>query len=124
MEVVSADTSFSDPDADDNRGIAVTAVLITGSPEQNRLELSGVLRDGTIHRGVFTSVGGVSASAHPFNEEDVFDEAGDRLLGTADAEGWWYKTRLVSDARGGVIYRQTRGKGRVWETRDVPSSHV
>jgi hypothetical protein len=127
VEVVSADTSFSDPEADDNRGVAVSTVLIVGTPHHNQLQIAGTLRDGATHQGVFPAVGACCESDRKGDAEPpplglgVVD--GDRLLGTADANGWWYKTRLVAGTHG-ASYRQTRGAGRVWETRDVPFAHV
>lgn len=80
--------------------------MITGTLTSNQLILDGVLRDGALHRAGFKIVGGAKAGTE-----------GDELVGTCDDEGWWYKTKLVGDTG---LYRQTRGSGYKWETRNVP----
>ena len=47
VEVITADTSFSDTSKPDNRGAAIASVLVQGeSAEANHTEIAGVLRDG------------------------------------------------------------------------------
>lgn len=125
VEIVSCDTSFSDMLAADTRGVAASAVTIIGAPEHNRLVINGVLKDGAKHHTVHRAIGPGPVSG-----------GGDMLLGTATADGWWFKACIVvgggdesdSGASTEVMYRQTKGVGRRWETRDVrsalPSNHL
>ena len=46
IEIIDADTSYSDTSAADNRGIAVSEVLITGTEQDNQARIHGVLHDG------------------------------------------------------------------------------
>jgi hypothetical protein len=99
VEIVSADTSFSDTSAGDNRGKALALVEIVGSSTtNNQLELSGVLRDGSRYSTAF-------ARLHP---EGVDSTTGDPYLGKVlREEGWWIKAITVDDR-----YHLTRGHGR------------
>lgn len=112
VEVVSCDTSFSDTLAKDMRGVAVSSVTIIGSSGHSHLHVAGVLRDGVKHSGIYRPVG-----------VNPLPRSGDPLLGTVDDEGWWFKARISADQDHSdpsvVTYRQTRGTGRKWETRDV-----
>lgn len=107
LEVVSADTSFSDPKAPDNRGAAFSTVLIVGeSVDANRLEIDGVLSDGTEHRAVFPSLGGDGQGGE--------DPHVGRPL--PSSPGWWVQTRLKHPP---FAYRLITGHGRRWETKVV-----
>ena len=136
VEVVSADTSFSDPSGDkagDTRGAALCSVVISGpSVLRNHLEISGVLRDGAEYTARLQTLASPShvedgeAAGSVAQNKDGAD--GDPLLGTETEDGWWYKALLtppdeptcgLSGAAGTRRYRQTKGAGRRWETRDV-----
>lgn len=99
VEVISADTSFSDTDAADNRGVAVPGVLLQGPLEANSALIYGTLRDGRRHEARLACLGG--AGPH------------DEFVGTELVDGWWVKARLVSGA-----YLLCRGNGRSVEYRD------
>lgn len=105
---MSADTSFSDTAAADNRGCAVASVVIQGEPFANHLMLHGRLRDGR----------GYSCRLHTLAERGMAQDGsgGDGLVGTHTADGWWYKVRLSAEA----AYLMSRGDGRHVEYRDEP----
>jgi hypothetical protein len=96
LEIVSADTSYSDPTAPDNRGLAVSVVTIVGASRvDNHLECSGTLHDGTSHHSVFARL----------SVTDGIDESvGDTRLGTTwsqpphddDNDDWWVKALLLT----------------------------
>lgn len=98
VEIVSADTSFSDTSADDNRGRALALVEIVGhSSTDNSLKLSGVTREGSCYSSMYVRL----------HEDGVDESVGDPLLGTTlDSDGWWIKA-TVDDT-----YYLTRGEGR------------
>uniref|UniRef100_A0A7S4KAQ4 Calcineurin-like phosphoesterase domain-containing protein n=1 Tax=Odontella aurita TaxID=265563 RepID=A0A7S4KAQ4_9STRA len=104
VEVVSGDTSFSDTEAEDNRGLALSVVEIVGENAwDNQLRVSGVLRDGTEHRSLFGRL----------HEGGVDDTAGDAGLGTQLPGGWWVKASTPP------LYRLCRGMGRKVEYMSV-----
>ena len=107
VEVVSADTSFSDASAKDNRGSAVASVVIEGTPHENHTRLHGVLRDGRGYDGCLGTVGGA-----------LEPTGGDTVLGTQDTDGWWYKAFIPQDSGRGV-YLVSRGEGRHVQYKDV-----
>lgn len=110
VEVVTADTSFSDMRAADCRGAAVTAVLVSGeSADANQLEFFGTLHDGRQYHGRLATLGG-----------DGEGLGGDPLLGTEAAEGWWYKARVMGEGAT-EVYLQCQGAGRTVRYRDVPT---
>lgn len=106
VEIVSADTSFSDTSAGDNRGKALALVEIIGaSSTDNSLELSGFLRNGSRYSTVFVRL-------HP---EGVDISSGDPNLGKrVGEEGWWIKSAVDGQ------YHLTRGNGRKVEYHSVP----
>ena len=106
-QVVSADTSFSDTRASDNRGSAVSSVLITGDTvDSNRLEIEGVLGDGAEHHAALPSLS---------MDETLTD--GDPHVGRPlPSSSWWVQTRLKGSPG---AYRLIRGQGRKWETKVV-----
>ena len=111
VEIISADTSFSDTTAKDNRGQAVAGVELVGkSPNDNQLRVSGTLSDGM----AYTTIG---VRLHP---DGVDASTGDIYLGLQLEDGWWIK---ASDQR---YYHLTRGNGRKVEhqrvaRQDLPS---
>jgi Calcineurin-like phosphoesterase len=110
VEIVSADTSFSDTSADDNRGRAMSVVEIAGdSPTDNQLEVRGTLRDGRSHESFFFRLhpGGVDVSV------------GDPNLGRLWKDGYWIKMATTTDS-----YWLSRGAGRRVEYKDVEKSAV
>ena len=106
VEVVSADTSFSDTLTGDNRGKALSVVEIAGtSPSDNQLHLSGTLKDGSHYSAKYVRLhpGGIDKSV------------GDPKLGTfLDGKVWWVKAAV--DDR----YYLTRGHGRKVEFESIP----
>jgi hypothetical protein len=115
-EIVSADTSFSDTTADDNRGQAVAVVeIVGGSSTDNHLELCGTFQDGTNYRCHFTRLHIINNNTVGANAASVdeFDE-GDANLGTQLQDGWWIKARTSDD------YQLCRGQGRRVEYKTVP----
>jgi hypothetical protein len=110
VEIVSADTSFSDTSAGDQRGKALALVEIVGASDtDNQLALSGFLRDGSQYSTAFVRL-------HP---EGVDSSAGDPYLGKqVGEEGWWIKATV--DSR----YYLTRGKGRKVEYDSVPQTSI
>lgn len=105
VEIVSADTSFSDTAADDNRGTALSVVEIVGtSPNDNQLEMRGILRDGSEYISHF-----------PRLHVDGMDEtAGDAKLGKQLQDDYWIKASTTN-----ATYWLTRGKGRNVEYKHV-----
>jgi len=73
VEVISADLSYSDVRAEDNRGVAVAGVILQGeSLHVNHAVVFGTLHDGRDFQGRMATLGG---------SEDGL--GGDPLLGTA-----------------------------------------
>lgn len=105
VEIVSADTSFSDTAADDNRGTALSVVEIVGtSPNDNQLQMTGILRDGSEYISHF-----------PRLHVDGMDEtAGDAKLGKQLQDDYWIKASTTK-----ATYWLTRGKGRNVEYKHV-----
>ena len=104
VEIVSADTSYSDSSAGDNRGAAIAVVEIAGAGERdNRLIISGRLKDGTDHYSTFNRLhdGGIDCTV------------GDAILGTCLEGGWWVKAVTPP------YYRLCRGRGRKVEFMTV-----
>lgn len=59
VEVITADTSFSDTSKPDNRGAAIACVLVQGeSSTANHTEIAGTLRDGRQYTGRLATLGG------------------------------------------------------------------
>jgi hypothetical protein len=109
VEVVSADTSFSDTTSHDNRGQAVAVVELVGaSPTDNQLELRGSLRDGQTYVSRFLRLhpGGVDASVGDAN-------LGREIQTSAQQKKWWVK--VATDKS----YWLTSGKGRHVEYKEV-----
>jgi hypothetical protein len=105
VEIASADTSFSDTSANDNRGVAVSVVEIAGdSRSDNQLEIRGVLRDGTEYHSRFPRL----------HVDGVDHASGDANLGRKNREEYWVKACTKQET-----YWLTRGKG-----RDVEYKHV
>ena len=105
VEVVSADTSFSDTTASDNRGRAIGVVELVGASDvDNHLEVFGVLQDGAAYHSVFHRL---------HSAKKIDDSVGDHNLGHEIDGGWWVK---AATAEGYVL---TRGKGRNVEHKTV-----
>jgi hypothetical protein len=59
VEVITADTSFSDTSKPDNRGAAIVSLLVQGeSGEVNHTEIAGILRDGREYSAHLGTLGG------------------------------------------------------------------
>ena len=111
--MINADTSYSDPSAPDNRGVAVHEVLISNYEDEagecndmSRARIHGVLPDG----------------------KRVDYTTGDRLIGQSTAEGWWVTARRAVGedpwaARHGS-FLLTRTTGRRVENRWVRGDQV
>lgn len=110
LEIVSADTSFSDVSADDNRGQAMTVVEITGtSKTDNQVELRGVLREGSDYECRLSRL-------HP---EGIDASVGDSNIGRRMGNDYWVK---VATIKGG--YWLSRGGGRRVEYKEVEKAEV
>lgn len=138
VEVITADTSFSDTSKPDNRGAAIASVLVQGeSPDANHTEIAGILRDGREFTGRLATLAGDADGARDFSFRlgprhlcgrltelgltlHCTGTGGDPVIGTEEADGeggsWWYKAKIGSD---GATYLQCRGSGRTVEYRDV-----
>jgi hypothetical protein len=105
VEIVSADTSFSDTNAEDNRGKALSVVEIVGvSKTDNQLEMRGILRDGSEYRSPF-----------PRLHDDGTDEStGNVHLGRQLDDRYWVKALTTRET-----YWLTRGKGRKVEYKHM-----
>ena len=112
VEIVSADTSFSDTSATDNRGCATSIVELAGTSHcDNQLHLSGILRDGTPYRSAF----------HRLHSGGAIDtNVGDPFLGRQLPDGWWVKASSHDEKH----YWLTRGKGRIVEYKQVEKSNL
>jgi len=114
VEIVSADTSFSDTSADDNRGSALALVEITGSSAtNNQLSLTGTTRDGRRYSSSYLRL-------HPDGIDEGMGDAmlGRRLNNNDDDDEWWVKARCDE------MYYLTRGQGRHVHYRTVSQSHL
>jgi hypothetical protein len=115
VEIVSADTSFSDTQAEDNRGAAIGIVEIVGkSSTDNHLELSGTLQDGSdyISKHVHLHPGGITSTSTT-RSTDV--SAGDPNLGRQTSCGWWIKAKSIDKDE----YHLTKGQGRKVEHKKL-----
>jgi len=118
LEVISADTSFSDTRASDNRGQAIACVLIEGKNESvNCSVLSGVLRDGREHFCRLRTLASGTTT-----ERDCAND-GDSFVGTELGDGWWVKTKVLLEGQP-VCYLACKGEGRHCEYRDIPLEAV
>ena len=128
VEIVSADTSYSDTSSPDNRGEALSIVEIVGSSEHdNRLQVSGKFRDGTTYQNAFPRL--VSRHSKQPNNDTLgsSDQDGENgniddscLLGTQleDGSGWWVKAATSTH------FRLCRGSGRKVEYKSVLKSEL
>ena len=109
VEIVSADTSFSDVRVPDCRGCAASSVTVSGEPESNCTELAGVLRDGRQHSCQMATLGGAQDGC-----------GGDHKIGTEDEDGWWCKTLIPGEGPGEEVrYLMCKGQGRHVEYKDL-----
>ena len=122
VEIVSADTSYSDTSSPDNRGSALSIVEIVGSSQNdNRLEVKGTFHDGTSYHNVYPRLiskgRGTSKSDNQVDgvENDTVDHDVSKLLGTLleDGSGWWIKAATSTH------FRLCRGTGRLVEYKNV-----
>ena len=115
VEIVSADTSFSDTGADDNRGVALGVVEVFGtSPTDNQLELRGRLRNGKSYKSKFSRL-------HDDRRVDI--RVGDAMLGRRiqyDNLDYWIKVSTAD----GDSYWLTRGQGRHVEYKSIDKVEV
>ena len=121
IEIVSADTSFSDVSSLDNRGCAVSYVTVHYNEERNtsHVVIGGILHDGSEHGVCFPTLG------RSGKEGTSTDWIGDPHVGKRlpsvqcdddenDVRGeWWVQTKDKEQ------YRCVRGAGRQWETKMV-----
>lgn len=110
VEIVSADTSFSDTNSSDNRGKALAIVEITGeSSLDNHLETRGFLQSGARYSSEF---------ARLYHQKIDFSKVDD-TLGTKLANGDWWVKVIAGDS-----YYLTRGSGRNVECRVASRQEV
>ena len=109
VEIVSADTSYSNPESEDNRGDAFSVVELVGrSSTDNHVVMSGTLRDGTMYHSQFRRLhGGSMKVTDNVSDNDTF------LLGRELNDGWWIK------ASNEQHFFLTRGDGRRVEYRTL-----
>eukprot|EP00038_Savillea_parva_P023957 m.42665 g.42665 ORF g.42665 m.42665 type:complete len:514 (-) comp6309_c0_seq1:93-1634(-) len=91
FEQVSSDTSFSDTGAHDNRGCAVSEVLIEGDPHCNQVRVHGVLADG---RPVDFHTPPLGLEYGSRDLQARLAARGDTLVGTRTEEGSWVRAPL------------------------------
>lgn len=110
VEIVSADTSFSDTRSRDNRGKALAVVEIVGeSSLDNQLETSGCLQNGTFYATKH-------ARLHPAGVD--FSGANPNVGTRLETEEWWVKVELDEH------FYLTRGSGRKVEYKTVPKEEL
>ena len=115
VEVISADTSYADPnDRLLGRGVSLAGVSILGpSLAVNHARIYGTLADGREHDAHLATLDG--RGRH-------YDTPGDdEIIGTETQDGWWVKARAApsADDEGKKRYVCSRGAGRTVEQRDV-----
>ena len=136
VEIVSADTSFSDTSANDNRGVAVGVVQLVGaSSKSNQLHLSGILQNGMRYSCTFarlenkelvgaddeTNKDVATCSITEQRETDNDYLEADPFLGRQLKDGdWWVKIKNTEDD----LYCLTRGNGRKVEYKFIPTSSL
>jgi hypothetical protein len=110
VEVVSADTSFSDTTASDNRGVALALVEIVGhSPTDNHLILRGSTRYGHQYSSQYIRL----------YQQGTDESVGDPMLGKRLAtDDWWIKAGFDG------IYYLTRGQGRDVQYKSVARNQL
>ncbi|KAL1503822.1 hypothetical protein AB1Y20_012289 [Prymnesium parvum] len=115
VELISADTSYADPQAADGRGQSVACVLLRGpSLDENHSLVYGTLADGRRHEARLATLGGAADG-----------EGGDPHVGVELEDGWWVKARLCEEgAGGGARYVCCRGAGREVEYKEVPEEEL
>lgn len=125
FEVVCADTSFSDMTAPDNRGAAVSEVLIHGQSEWNQVQVHGTLADGAHINYRLPPVGDASVGACAAG--NCAGEAGDTppLLAGDTLVGRPLKNKPdnpASRARGARVGADAISDGVVGEASPLPQS--
>eukprot|EP01102_Stenamoeba_stenopodia_P021726 TRINITY_DN8838_c0_g1_i1.p1 TRINITY_DN8838_c0_g1~~TRINITY_DN8838_c0_g1_i1.p1 ORF type:complete len:337 (+),score=45.78 TRINITY_DN8838_c0_g1_i1:64-1074(+) len=116
LEVVSADTSYSDTSAEDMRGIAVSEVLIQGTLEANQARVHGVFKDGTEFDFVLPALGCSEGYINTSNSSSL--QPGDEWIGKETPCGWWVK------AKQGQNYVLVKGSGHKVEYKKVALSDI
>eukprot|EP00039_Didymoeca_costata_P021129 m.343515 g.343515 ORF g.343515 m.343515 type:complete len:507 (-) comp22945_c0_seq1:64-1584(-) len=84
MEVITADTSYSDTTASDNRGVAAFEVIITGGSQDNH---------SVIH-GTFANGDEIEFSLPELKNDEIcdrFTNVRSHLVGIELDDGWWVK---------------------------------
>ena len=149
FELISADTSYSDVGADDNRGVAVSAVRLVyhrlrggddgataahdGGAWRSRARVAGVLSDGREYDFALPWLQPAAArgAVDRALEQPAAADDGDALVGRQTVGGWWVKAVMWRDdddnEDGGdgrrpgqqKEYRLSRGVGRAVEYRTV-----
>ena len=93
VEVISADTSYADPnDRLLGRGVSLAGVSILGpSLAVNHARIYGTLADGREHDAHLATLDGRGRQ---------YDTPGDdEIIGTETQDGWWVKARAAPSAR-------------------------
>jgi len=117
LEVISADTSYSDTSALDMRGIAVSEVIVRGTLQENQAQVHGVLKDGTEFDFVLPTLG---------SDNSVNNSPGDEWIGRETPSGWWVKAKLEKDPSHNdtLSYILVKGSGHKVEYKTVPLSQL
>ena len=113
LEVISADISYSDSSAPDNRGENAWCEVIidNGSSLQSTAIIRGALSDARTYE--FSLPECSAAEAHPPRALPPVDDLVGHVVVRNDAEGdWWVKARLSSDKISTGGYLLSRGSGR------------
>ncbi|KAL1510713.1 hypothetical protein AB1Y20_007005 [Prymnesium parvum] len=111
VEIISGDTSYSDPGAKDSRGVAVAGIMLRGeSLDEMQTVIFGTLHDGAEHEATLPFLGG---------ERDGMD--GDPYVGVELPGGWWVKAKLKAPPE---RYLCCKGQGRNVEYRCVPTEGI
>jgi hypothetical protein len=125
VEIVSADTSFSDTSFNNNRGSAIAVVEIVGTrPDQNCLDLSGRFSNGQDYHCQYPVLDGsktdnvalvddCTAAPPSGNNNKPSSSYNMLLLGRQVDDGWWVKAATSTH------YQLCRGQGRKVEYKMV-----
>ena len=138
VEVVSADTSFSDTSCADNRGRVVSVVELVGRNEHtNQLHLYGILQTGQAYDSWFPTIRRrrqqqqqqqrdiINYCDNDTDDDNNNNPSGDIYLGKQlPRDGWWVKASYYDDSKQEEYYCLARGKGRRVEYQYIPEREL
>ena len=137
VEIVSADTSFSDTSCSDNRGRVVSVVELVGRNEHtNQLHLYGILQTGQAYDSWFPTIRrrrrqqqqqqrDITNYCDNDTDDDDNNSSGDIYLGKQlPRDGWWVKASYYDDSKQEDYYCLARGKGRRVEYQYIPKREL